>query len=326
MTTYQKIAVLGAGAWGTALANAAARAGRDVVLWEFDREQAEALIRDRVNTRYLPGVKLDDRVTPVREIGEISGADAALLVVPAQAMRATAHLAAGHLRKGAPAISCAKGIERVNLQFMSQILATAMPDNPAGALSGPSFAIDVAHGLPAAVTLAADDEWVAADLARALASPALRLYHSDDVIGVEIGGAAKNVLAIGAGIAAGRGLGASAGAAFIARGFAELRRFGTALGGRPETLMGLSGLGDLVLTATSPQSRNFSYGMAIGRGETPNDKLAEGAFTAEALVALAKKHDLDMPIATAVRDVLERAISVGEAVEALLARPLTSEE
>ena len=326
MTTFQKIAILGAGAWGTALANAAARAGRDVVLWEFDPAQAEALIRDRVNTRYLPGVTLDERVTPVREIGEISGADAALLVVPAQAMRATAHLAAGHLRKGVPAISCAKGIERGHLQFMSQILATAMPDNPAGALSGPSFATDVARGLPAAVTLAADDEWVAADLARALATPALRLYHSDDVIGVEIGGAAKNVLAIGAGIAAGRGLGASAGAAFIARGFAELRRFGTALGGRPETLMGLSGLGDLVLTATSPQSRNFSYGMAIGRGETPNDKLAEGAFTAEALVALAKKHHLDMPIATAVRDVLERAISVGEAVEALLARPLTSEE
>jgi len=326
MTTYQKIAVLGAGAWGTALANAAARAGRDVVLWEYDRTQAETLIRDRVNTRYLPGVTLDDRVTPVADIGEVSDADAALLVVPAQFMRATASLAAGHLRRGVPAISCAKGIERGNLEFMSQILGTVMRHNPAGALSGPSFAIDVAHGLPAAVTLAADDEWVAADLARALASPALRLYHSDDVIGVEIGGAAKNVLAIGAGIAAGRGLGASAGAAFIARGFAELRRFGTALGGRPETLMGLSGLGDLVLTATSPQSRNFSYGMAIGRGETPNDKLAEGAFTAEALVALAKKHDLDMPIATAVRDVLERAISVGEAVEALLARPLTSEE
>jgi glycerol-3-phosphate dehydrogenase (NAD(P)+) len=209
---------------------------------------------------------------------------------------------------------------------MSQILHTVLPDNPAAALSGPSFAADVARGLPAAVTIAADDEWVAADLAKSLASPALRLYHSDDVLGVEIGGAAKNVLAIGAGIAAGRGLGASAGAAFIARGFAELRRFGHALGAKPETLMGLSGLGDLVLTATSPQSRNFSYGMAIGRGESPEDKLAEGAYSAQALVALGQKHDVDMPIATAVRDVLERAISVGEAVEALLARPLTSEE
>jgi glycerol-3-phosphate dehydrogenase (NAD(P)+) len=209
---------------------------------------------------------------------------------------------------------------------MSQILRELVPENPAAVLSGPSFAADVARGLPAAVTLAADDEWLAADLGRALASPALRLYHSDDVLGVEIGGAAKNVLAIGAGIAAGRGLGESAGAAFVARGFAELRRFGTALGARPETLMGLSGLGDLVLTATSSQSRNFSYGMAIGRGETPTDKLAEGAFTAQALVALGERHEVEMPIARAVRDVLDRAISVGEAVETLLARPLTAEE
>jgi glycerol-3-phosphate dehydrogenase (NAD(P)+) len=326
MSTFRKIAVLGAGAWGTALANAAARAGREVVLWEFDRAQAQALIKDRVNTKFLPGVKLEKSVTPVLDLKDIAGADAVLIVVPAQAMRETASAAAAHLKKGIPAISCAKGIERGTLAFMSQILHTVLPDNPAAALSGPSFAADVARGLPAAVTIAADDEWVAADLAKSLASPGLRLYHSDDVLGVEIGGAAKNVLAIGAGIAAGRGLGASAGAAFIARGFAELRRFGHALGAKPETLMGLSGLGDLVLTATSPQSRNFSYGMAIGRGESPEDKLAEGAYSAQALVALGQKHDVDMPIATAVRDVLERAISVGEAVEALLARPLTSEE
>lgn len=326
MSSFRKIAVLGAGAWGTALANAGARAGREVVLWEFDKAHAEALVRDRVNTAYLPGVALADEVTPVADISAVAGCDAALFVVPAQFMRATAELVAPHLKKNAPAISCAKGIERGSLAFMSQILRAALPANPACALSGPSFAADVAHGLPAAVTIAADDEWVAADIARALASPALRLYHSDDVIGVEIGGAAKNVIAIGSGIAAGCGLGQSAGAAFIARGFAELRRFGSALGGRPETLMGLSGLGDLVLTATSPQSRNFSYGVAIGKGATPDGKLAEGSFTAQALVELAEKNQVEMPIATAVRDVLDRKISVGEAIETLLARPLTSEE
>lgn len=326
MSRYQTIAVLGAGAWGTALANAVARAGRDVVLWEFDTAQGEALIRDRVNTRYLPGVPLEDAVKPVVDLAAISEADAVLLVVPAQAMQATASAAAAHLKSGTPALSCAKGIERGSLSFMSHIIRESLPQSPVGALSGPSFATEVGRGQPAAITLATDDEWLSADLARALSSHSLRLYHSDDVMGVEIGGAAKNVLAIGAGIAAGRGLGQSAGAAFIARGFAELRRFGNALGARPETLMGLSGLGDLVLTATSPQSRNFSLGIAIGRGEAPDGKLAEGAFTAEALVALGARHDVDMPIATAVRDVLDRAISVGEAIETLLARPLTSEE
>jgi glycerol-3-phosphate dehydrogenase (NAD(P)+) len=326
MSSFEKIAVLGAGAWGTALANAAARAGREVVLWEFDAQKAAALIETRVNTAYLPGVKLADQITVSADIASIAGCDAALMVVPAQVMRATAQLAAPHLKSGVPAVSCAKGIERGELCFMSQVLRATLPHNPACALSGPSFAIDVAHGLPTAVTLAAKDEWLAADLSRALASTALRLYHSDDVIGVEIGGAAKNVIAIGSGIAAGCGLGQSAGAAFVARGFAELRRFGSALGGKPETLMGLSGLGDLVLTATSPQSRNFSYGFAIGKGATPDGKLAEGAFTAQALVALAEKNRVEMPIATAVRDVLDGKISVHEAIEALLARPLTSEE
>lgn len=326
MTSFSSIAVLGGGAWGTALANAAARAGRDVVMWEIDAAQADALKRDRVNTRYLPGIPLQDRVTPTSDIADVSASGAVLIAVPAQYMRETLAVAGAHLQPGAPAISCAKGIERGTLAFMSQILDEMLPKNPAAALSGPSFAAEVARGLPAAVTIAAHDEWLAADIGRSLASPGLRLYHSDDVLGVEIGGAAKNVLAIGAGIAAGRDLGQSAGAAFIARGFAELRRFGAALGARPETLMGLSGLGDLVLTATSKQSRNFSYGVAIGRGEAPNDKLAEGAFTAEALAELGEKNGVDMPIARAVRDVLERTISVGEAVETLLARPLTAEE
>jgi glycerol-3-phosphate dehydrogenase (NAD(P)+) len=325
MTTFSTIGVLGAGAWGTALANAAARAGREVVLWDIDAGHIATLTETRTNAAYLPGVDLEPSVRPIAALADIVDADAVLMVVPAQAMSLAASNAAIHLRPGAPVISCAKGIERGSLQFMSQILRAVLPDNPAAVLSGPSFAADVARGLPTAVTIAADDEWLAADLASALASPGLRLYHSDDVLGVEIGGAAKNVLAIGAGIAAGRGLGASAGAALIARGFAELRRLGSALGAKPETLMGLSGLGDLVLTATTTQSRNFSYGQAIGRGETPPDKLAEGAFTAQALVDLGEKHDVELPIARAVRDVLDRAISVGEAVEELLARPLKAE-
>lgn len=326
MTTFSSIAVIGAGAWGTALANAAARAGRETVLWEFDREHARALIETRTNERYLAGIPLEEAVTPTADIEDISDADAVLMVVPSQAMRVAATGALRHLKSGIPVISCAKGIERGSLAFMSDVLRETLPDHPVAVLSGPSFAADVARGLPTAVTIAADDEWLAADLSAALASAGLRLYHSDDVRGVEIGGAAKNVLAIGAGVAAGRGLGASAGAALIARGFAELRRFGTALGGRPETLMGLSGLGDLVLTATSEQSRNFSFGQAIGRGEAPPDKLAEGTFTAQALVALGERHGVDLPIAQAVRDVLDRTISVGEAVEALLARPLRAEE
>jgi glycerol-3-phosphate dehydrogenase (NAD(P)+) len=326
MTIYSRIGVVGAGAWGTALANAAARAGRDVVLWDVDAAHLARLRETRQNHAYLPGVDLLPAVNVAEEAELIGGCDAVLMVVPSQAMRVAALDLATVLKPGAPVISCAKGIERVSLSFMSDVLRSALPGHPVAVLSGPSFAADVARGQPTAVTIAADDEWLAADLAASLASSGLRLYHSDDVLGVEIGGAAKNVLAIGSGIAAGRGLGASAGAALIARGFAELRRLGHAVGARPETLMGLSGLGDLVLTATSEQSRNFSFGMAIGRGEPPPDKLAEGSFTAQALVELAATRDVELPISRAVRDVLDRAISVNEAMEELLARPLRAEE
>jgi len=325
MSQFATIGVLGAGAWGTALANAAARTGRNVLLWETERAQADLLAQARTNDRFLPGVALEDAVRPTAELADLSEADAVLMVVPAQVMREVAGRAKEHLKAEAPVVSCAKGIERGSLSFMSQILGEALPGHPVAALSGPSFAADVARGLPTAVTLAASDEWLAADLASALASQTFRLYHSDDVLGVEIGGAAKNVLAIGAGIAAGRGLGASACAALIARGFAELRRLGAELGAVPETLMGLSGLGDLVLTATSPQSRNYAYGHAIGAGEAPSTKLAEGVFTAQALVALGERSGVELPIATAVRDVLDRRLSIGEAVEALLARPLKAE-
>ena len=241
-------------------------------------------------------------------------------------MRAVASAIARSLRRGTPVIACAKGIERGTHRFMTEVIAEAAPAALPAILSGPSFAADVGRGLPAAVTLAAGDEAVAAALARALGSATLRPYHSTDVRGVEIGGAAKNVLAIAAGIVAGRKLGASADAALVTRGFAELFRFGRAFGARPETLTGLSGLGDVILTCSSAQSRNFSYGMAVGRGDPAQAVLAEGIFTAPVLLEMAKEKGVDMPIASAVADVLAGRVSVDAAVEALLTRPFRSEE
>src|SRR5712691_4641397 len=286
--TFDRIAVLGAGAWGTALANIAARAGRTVMLWTREPKAAAAIAERRESPR-LPGVKLDERVTATAVLGEAAAADAVLVVVPAQALRSVADELAGHLAKGTPVIACAKGIERGSHRFMTEVIEACAPGAVAAILSGPSFASDVARGLPTAVTLAARDEATAEALTRALGSATFRPYHSTDVRGVEIGGAAKNVLAIAAGIVAGRGLGASAAAALTTRGFAALIRFGRAFGARVETLTGLSGLGDLILTCSSAQSRNFSLGVALGKGQTPEfasegPKLAEGAFTAPALV------------------------------------------
>jgi glycerol-3-phosphate dehydrogenase (NAD(P)+) len=225
-------------------------------------------------------------------------------------------------------VACAKGIERGSGKFVTEIIAELIPQALTAILSGPSFASDVAKGLPAAVTLASADETLAAELAEALSSPTFRVYHSTDVRGVEIGGAAKNVLAIAGGIVAGRNLGASAQAALITRGFAELARFGRAYGAKPDTLMGLSGLGDLILTGSTPQSRNFTLGFAIGRGEKPavsDGPLAEGAFTAPVLVELARKKGVDMPIAETVDALLAGRVGIDEAIALLLARPLKAE-
>jgi len=262
-------------------------------------------------------------------VADVAAADAVLLAVPAQALRAAAAPLAPALKAGTPVIACAKGIERGSHKFMTEVIAESAPDAVPAILSGPSFAADVARGLPTAVTLAAHERRTAEALARALGSASFRPYHATDVRGVEIGGAAKNVLAIAAGIVAGRGLGASAAAALTTRGFAELMRFGKVFGARSETLTGLSGLGDLILTCSSAQSRNFSLGRAIGRGETPavmtGDKLAEGAFTASVLVDMAMERDVDLPIAAAVAAVLDGKLSVDGAIEALLTRPLKGE-
>ena len=323
---FDHIAVVGAGAWGTALANAIARTGRAVLLATRDRAGADMLVKTRQSPR-LPGVRLDEHVGIAPLGSEVGRYDVILLAVPSQHLRAAASAIAPTLREGTPVIACAKGIERGTHRFMTEVIAeSARPALPA-ILSGPSFAADVAHGLPAAVTLAAGDETVAAALARALGSAALRPYHSTDVRGVEIGGAAKNVLAIAAGIVAGRGLGASADAALVTRGFAELFRFGRAFGARPETLTGLSGLGDVILTCSNAQSRNYSYGMALGRGDPAHagGVLAEGIFTAPVLVEMANAKGIDMPIANAVVDILAGRASVDEATETLLTRPFRAE-
>jgi glycerol-3-phosphate dehydrogenase (NAD(P)+) len=330
MARNTHIAVLGAGAWGTALATLAARNAAKVHLWARDPAHAVEMAATGVNTRRLPGVPLPDNLVPTAALADVAAAEIVLLAVPAQAVRATCQALAAHIARNVPLVICAKGIERTSGLFLSEVVADVLPENPPAVLSGPSFAEDVAKGLPTAVTLAARRETEAAELARMLAAPWFRLYHSRDIRGVEIGGAAKNVLAIASGIAAGRGLGASAGAALIARGFAELSRFGHAYGTEVATLAGLSGLGDLVLTCTSSQSRNFSFGVALGRGTDiaaarAEGHTTEGVFTAGVLVDLAHRKTIDMPICEAVEAVLAERIGIDAAIEALLARPLKSE-
>jgi glycerol-3-phosphate dehydrogenase (NAD(P)+) len=325
MPSFNSVAVLGAGAWGTALAGVAARAGRNVILCARSTEAAVAVAATRTNPK-LPGITLHAGIEVTGDIKRAASADIVLIATPAQNLRAAATAIAPHLAAGTPLVACAKGIERGTHKFMTEVIAEAAPASRPAILSGPGFAEEVARGLPTAVTLAAADERLASDLVQALGSATFRPYHTTDVRGVEIGGAAKNVLAIAAGIAVGKNLGASAQAALITRGFSELARFGRAFGARGETLAGLSGLGDLILTCSTPQSRNFALGLALGRGEAaPLGKLAEGAFTAPVLVELAAAEGVDMPVSNAVADILRGATTIEEAVEGLLTRPFKAE-
>ena len=326
MTAFNSVAVIGAGAWGTALAGVAARAGRDVILCARSVETARAIASVRSNPK-LPGVKLQANIQVTGDLAHAAVADVVLIATPAQNLRAATVALAPHLKDGTPLVACAKGIERGTHKFMTEVIAEAAPNARAAILSGPGFASDVARGLPTAVTLAADAEKLASDLVQALGSATFRPYHTSDVRGVEIGGAAKNVLAIAAGISVGKNLGASAQAALTTRGFSELARLGRALGARSETLVGLSGLGDLILTCSTPQSRNFALGQALGRGEAaPAGKLAEGAFTAPVLVELAAAENVDMPVSNAVADILRGAVTIDDAVQSLLTRPFKAEE
>jgi glycerol-3-phosphate dehydrogenase (NAD(P)+) len=324
---FDHIAVLGAGAWGTALALTCARAGRRVTLWEHDPANGAHLAGKR-ESLFLPGIALDARIVIAHDLAEAARAQAILLVVPAQAVRGVAQALAPLLFGGTPVVVCAKGIERGSKKFMTEVIAGCAANAIPAILSGPSFAADVARGMPTAVTLAAADGKLAAELAQAIGSATFRPYHSSDVRGVELGGATKNVLAIAAGVVTGRGLGASALAALTTRGFAELVRFGRAYGGKAETMMGLSGLGDLLLTCSSPQSRNFTFGIKLGRGERPDSiqaGLAEGVFTAPVLVDMARDRAIEMPISAAVLALLGGKVTVDGAIESLLTRPLRSE-
>ena len=322
----ESIGIIGGGAWGTALALTAHRAGRTVRIWARDRATVEAIDERHENPRYLPGVRLE-HVPATDSLSVALRADAIVLAVPAQAIRAVAASAAPYIPQGTPLIVAAKGLERDTDKRLTEVVAEVAPQTIAAVLSGPGFAADVARGLPTAVTIAAADEALALSLCRAFASPAFRPYAETDVTGVEIGGAVKNVLAIAAGIVAGRELGASALAALVARAFAELRRLGETMGARADTLMGLSGLGDLVLTCSGPQSRNFAYGLHLGRGGDPADPhaLAEGIATAAVARDLARRHKVSAPIVDAVAAIVDGNLAIDAAIDGLMSRPLRFE-
>jgi glycerol-3-phosphate dehydrogenase (NAD(P)+) len=331
-TSFQHIGIIGAGAWGTALALTMLRAGRDVTLWAHENDVADTIKLHRENKRYLPSVKLEDALKVTADFADLTSCNALIIVTPAQHVRTSIkQLAVLRRTQQVPVIVAAKGIEQRTSALLSDIVATELPDHPVAILSGPSFAIEVARAQPAALTLAIKDRAVGEYLTHALATPSFRLYLTDDVVGAQIGGAVKNVLAVACGIIAGRNMGESARAALITRGLAEMIRLGIAMGGRAETLMGLSGLGDLVLTCSSPRSRNMSLGMALGQGKSLAEILAgrssvtEGVTTAAAALALAMKHSIEMPIVEAVDAVLNKNASIDAMIFGLLARPLKQE-
>ena len=331
MNLLKTVGILGGGAWGTALAEVCARAGLMVTLCARETLVVEAINAQRQNTLFLPGVILDPSIRATSRVQDLGIADFVMAVAPAQHLRAALTAFAPHMRPSMPVILCAKGVEAGSLKLMTQVLAEVLPTARPAVLSGPSFASEVAQGLPTAVTLAAGDLGLANALAAALATPSFRPYASVDMIGAEAGGAVKNVLAIACGIVEGRGLGRSAHAALITRGFAELTRIAVALGGQATTVAGLCGLGDLVLTCSSPLSRNMSVGLALGRGmsleEALTDKLsvAEGVASAPAVSALAARLGVEAPICQAVQAILAGDSEVDPAIISLLARPLRAE-
>jgi glycerol-3-phosphate dehydrogenase (NAD(P)+) len=326
------VGIIGGGAWGTALAQTLCRGGREVLLWAREHDVVAEINAHHVNDIYLPGITLDAGVRATGSLAEAAACDAVLMVAPAQHVRTVAGELGPHLRRGQPMVLCSKGIEQRTSRLMSQVAAEVVPDATLAVLSGPSFASDVVRGLPAALTIACADETLGSLLAERLGNRRMRLYWTSDIVGVELGGAIKNVLAIAAGVVDGQRLGASAHAALVTRGFAEMRRFGAALGARPETLMGLSGLGDLILTCGSPQSRNMSLGRALGQGLSVAEALAgktavtEGVYTAIAVNRIAAEKGIDMPICAAVCDVVEGRASVAEAIGQLMQRPLKAED
>ena len=327
---YRSVAVIGAGAWGTALALVAANAGRSVTLWAREADVVASVNGAHENKRFLPGVTLPSSLAATGALADCTMAEAFLVTSPAQHLRGTLVALRSGVKSGTPVVICAKGIEEKTGSLLSEVLAETLPEAEPAMLSGPSFARDVARGFPTAVTIAARDK-IAARLQATLGGASFRLYSSGDITGVALGGAAKNVYAIGCGMVDGAGFGENARAALLARSFAELMRLGVKLGAHGETLMGLSGLGDMVLTATSKSSRNFALGVALGKGASLNEAagegkpLAEGTFTAAALVARGARESIELPIAEAVADVIAGKLDVRHAAERLLARPVGKE-
>lgn len=331
MSELKYAGVIGGGAWGTALAQVCARAGLAVTLQAREAEVVEAINAGNENPVFLPGVALDPVIGATTDLADLAPCDFILAVAPAQHLRSTLESLAPQVRDTLPIVLCAKGVEQGTLNLMTEVLAETMPNAPAAVLSGPSFAGEVARGLPTAVTLACPDDDLGRALAEAIATPTFRPYLADDMVGAEAGGAIKNVLAIACGIVEGKSLGRSAHAALITRGFAEMTRVAEALGGRVETVAGLCGLGDLVLTCSSPQSRNMSVGLALGQGLTLEQALAgkvtvaEGVASAPAVRALARKLDVETPICEAVAAILAGEAGVDEAILGLLSRPIRTE-
>jgi glycerol-3-phosphate dehydrogenase (NAD(P)+) len=323
-----KLGVIGGGAWGTALAQVAASGGEETLLWALEPEVVESINARHENAAFLPSIPLSHAIRATSDLAELDGCDAWLVVTPAQHMRAVLEAAPGC--DGA-LVLCSKGIEEHSGELLHKVARHRCPNAEVAVLSGPTFAHEVARGLPTAVTLAAEDHELAERLRNRIARPTFRIYVSDDVAGAEIGGAVKNVLAIACGVVEGKGLGQNARAALIGRGFAEMSRFGVAMGARRETLAGLSGLGDLVLTCSSTSSRNYSLGVGLGQGRAADELLAdrktvaEGAFTAPVLARLAHEKGIDMPIVDTVDGLLAGRFSADQALEQLLARPPRAE-
>jgi glycerol-3-phosphate dehydrogenase (NAD(P)+) len=323
-----KLGVIGGGAWGTALAQVAAAGGREALLWALEPDVVDAINERHENPAFLQGIALDASIQATRDIDDLADCDAWLVVTPAQHMRAVLETAP---ECDKPMVLCSKGIEEHSGELLHRVAGEACPGAQVAVLSGPTFAHEVARGLPTAVTLAAEDLALAEQLRDRIALPTFRIYVSDDVAGAEIGGAVKNVLAIACGVVEGKGLGQNARAALIGRGFAEMTRFGMACGAKRETLAGLSGLGDLVLTCSSTSSRNYSLGKGIGEGRSAAELLsdrrtvAEGAFTAPVLARLARQKGIDMPIVEAVDALIAGRANVDQVLEALLTRPPRAE-
>ena len=328
---FKNISIVGAGAWGTALAEVMSRRGHQINLWAKENSVVNSINSKHEDDVFLPNVKLSNLIVAFNNLEQITKCDLLLVVSPAQHTRETLLEVSKTLKSETPIILCSKGIEISTLSLMSQVTESIFPKNPIAILSGPSFAIDVVNNKATAVTLACKDLEIAKSIAENISLPTFRPYISEDVIGAQIGGATKNVIAIAAGVVEGQKMGDSARAATIARGFSEIKRLAISMGGKEETLAGLSGMGDLLLTCNSKTSRNYSLGIQLGKGKSIEEAtnglstIAEGMYSAKAITSLAEENGVDMPITLAVNDLIEKKYSVTDIIDNLLNRPIKKE-